>query len=688
MQTHRLGLQFCTAGKSEACLEAFVLCVPAERTAATLKDTEKKLTSVESRPGATCKSPGDQVSCVHRLPATPPALNSEIFAALFKTAHDGICIINLKGEILQANDAFCRMSGYSKEELTGMHISRLEAAQPPQEIAARIEQTLAADGHVGFVTKNRRKDGSLFDIDLTALTVDKQNGRIAVIIRDITQRKCAENALTESEEKFSKAFHSNPAAMSISRVSDGTIVDANSSFEQLFGYSMQETIGRTTGELVWRAPQDRTQTIERLLRDGRLCGEETVFRTQSGALAHVLLSAELITIAGQPHILSTVIDITESKKAEEAASRNRKTFFELVQRAPFGIYLIDSQFRITHMNEGSQNGAFKNVRPIIGRDFSEAMHILWAPSVAEEIISHFRHTLETGQPYYSPRFVNPRRDVETVESYEWELHRMTLPDGNYGVVCYYFDSTRLREAEEALRQAHDELEQRIAQRTLEVQRQADQLRRLAVQLSQAEQRERKRVSTILHDHIQQLIVAARMQLMCIRTDDCPDKQVSVQTTDEILSETLEAVRTLSVELSPPVLHSAGLVGALDWLAAWMRDKNRFTVHVTADAAAEPAVEDTRFLLFQCVRELLLNSLKHSGVWEAQVCLSRPDPDQIQLVVADCGEGFDPNLLDNRAPEELTFGLFSIRQRLAHIGGKLHIESAPGCGARFTLTVDA
>ena len=154
----------------------------------------------------------------------------------------------------------------------------------------------------------------------------------------------------------------------------------------------------------------------------------------------------------------TVFDnITERKQAEEAVIRSQKTFFELVERAPFGIYVVDSQFRIAQMNAGSQDGAFRNVRPVIGRDFAEAMRILWPEPVAAEIIAAFRHTLETGEPYYSPRFINPRHDVGTVESYEWELHRMTLPDGQYGVICYYFDSTKLREAEAALRESEERL---------------------------------------------------------------------------------------------------------------------------------------------------------------------------------------------------------------------------------------
>ncbi len=176
-----------------------------------------------------------------------------------------------------------------------------------------------------------------------------------------------------------------------------------------------------------------------------------------GDLAHAFnqMTANLKTVTASKADLER--EIVERKKAEEQISQSQKTFSELVERAPFGIYIVDSQFCIAHMNTSSQNGAFRNVRPLIGRPFNEAMHILWPDEIAEEIISHFRHTLDTGEPYYSPQFINPRRDEKVVEAYEWELHRMTLPDGQFGVICYYFDSTKLRQAEEALRDSEERL---------------------------------------------------------------------------------------------------------------------------------------------------------------------------------------------------------------------------------------
>jgi len=107
------------------------------------------------------------------------------------------------------------------------------------------------------------------------------------------------------------------------------------------------------------------------------------------------------------------------------------------------------------MNLGSQEKAFKNVSPVIGRDFTEVVNIIWPESVAESIVSIFRHTLNTGEAYYSPPFINPRKDIDKIEAYEWELHRIILADGKYGVICYYFDSTMLRETEAALSESEE-----------------------------------------------------------------------------------------------------------------------------------------------------------------------------------------------------------------------------------------
>jgi signal transduction histidine kinase len=145
---------------------------------------------------------------------------------------------------------------------------------------------------------------------------------------------------------------------------------------------------------------------------------------------------------------------TDRKEAEDALRRNAEAFAALVEQAPLGIYTVDSKFRIRNVSAGAMP-AFRNVEPLIGRDFGEVMRILWPESFASEAIRIFRHTLETGEPYLSPGLTEMRHDIGAIESYEWQINRVTLADGQYGVVCYYFDTTRLQQAHQAVRESEE-----------------------------------------------------------------------------------------------------------------------------------------------------------------------------------------------------------------------------------------
>lgn len=138
--------------------------------------------------------------------------------------------------------------------------------------------------------------------------------------------------------------------------------------------------------------------------------------------------------------------------------RSDECLLGLVDLAPFGVYVVDSSFRIAHINRSAQARAFRNVNPAVGRDFAEAMRILWPEDVAAHAIRAFHHTLETGEPFHSTDYRHPRADIAGVESYEWELHRIFLEDGEPAVVCYYFDSTTLTETDEALAQQRRQYE--------------------------------------------------------------------------------------------------------------------------------------------------------------------------------------------------------------------------------------
>ena len=145
---------------------------------------------------------------------------------------------------------------------------------------------------------------------------------------------------------------------------------------------------------------------------------------------------------------------TDRNQAEEALRRNAEALAAIVERSPLGIYTVDSQFRIRNVSAGAMP-AFRNVQPLIGRDFGEVMRILWPESFASEAVRIFRHTLETGEPYVSPGLTEKRNDIGAIESYEWQVNRVILADGQHGVVCYYFDTTRLQQAHRAVRESEE-----------------------------------------------------------------------------------------------------------------------------------------------------------------------------------------------------------------------------------------
>lgn len=219
----------------------------------------------------------------------------------------------------------------------------------------------------------------------------------------------------------------------------------------------------------------------------------------------------------------------------------------------------------------------------------------------------------------------------------------------------------------------------------ELRKRTDQLARLASELTLTEQRERHRLAKMLHDNLQQLLVGAKFGLEGL-THLIKD-ELQKEYFKEVLGlirESINASRSLTVELSPTILHEAGLVAGLEWLVRWMEEKYGLTVVLEADENASTDREDIRIILFESVRELLFNVVKHAGFNHAKVRLSRTD-DIIEIIVSDEGIGFDPDKFYQGVEAPNRFGLFSIRERLELLGGSLKIESAPQRGTKLTLS---
>jgi signal transduction histidine kinase/CheY-like chemotaxis protein len=230
----------------------------------------------------------------------------------------------------------------------------------------------------------------------------------------------------------------------------------------------------------------------------------------------------------------------------------------------------------------------------------------------------------------------------------------------------------------------DTAERLVNKRTQELLHTQARLRTMAQTLTLTEQRERKRMASELHDYFAQLLVLGKMKLSNVNTQIQTiggPVAATFQEIDQTLSKALDYTRTLIAELSPPVLHELGLPAALQWLADEMK-KHRLTVHVRLATTQLPLTESQAILLFHSVRELLINTAKHSGTNQATLTLDVADH-LLRISVQDRGKGFDTASLGPTQPGH-EFGLFSVKERMEELGGWLRVESTPGQGTTVTL----
>jgi len=247
----------------------------------------------------------------------------------------------------------------------------------------------------------------------------------------------------------------------------------------------------------------------------------------------------------------------------------------------------------------------------------------------------------------------------------------------------------LRENEARLRVLNETLEERVRERTLEANLRAEQLRDLALDLAESESRERKRFAQLLHDHFQQLVSAAKLRAGIIRRrTDSDELRESIQQIEQLLVQAIDASRNLASQLSPPVLHDAGLVPAIESIVRSTEREHNLAIRFTGDPRAEPSNEPIRLILFEAARELLQNVVQHSGATKAtlDVSIDHPGEPGIKLVVADDGKGFDLDEAKRAVREDKPFGLLRIQERIRYMKGDVHISSQSGHGTTIVLTV--
>jgi PAS domain S-box-containing protein len=404
-----------------------------------------------------------------------------------------------------------------------------------------------------------------------------------------------------------------------------------------------------------------------------------------------------------------VLDITALKHAEEVLRRNEVLFSILIEQAPVGVYVVDDQLRLQQINPKARP-VFNKVNPLDGRDLSEALHILWPPRTAEEIVRRFRHTLRTGRSYHALDFSERRHDLGTTECYEWQLQRITLPAGHHGVVCFFNDVTERKKAEaaqhrlEVLAASNQKLELEIVRRQAAAKalRQSEQnslrllaqsqhmqesLRLLSRQVLSAQEEERKKISRELHDVIAQTLAGINVQLAALKKAailDADGLDQNISRTQALVQHSVDIVHRFARELRPTVLDDLGLIPALHTFMKSFRQETGIRVSLSAFAAVEQVSGNKRTVLYRVAQEALTNVARHAEATEAEVQIQKLDG-TLCMRIKDNGRGFpDDRVL--RAKKNKRLGLLGMRERLEMVGGSFLATSAPGQGTTIEVKI--
>lgn len=667
------------------------------------------------------------------------------FKAVFQASADAIMIVDDDGRFIDLNPAAERLFGVPATALIGSELAR---RLDPGIDFATIWGALKENGCFRGVLQALRPEGSVMHLDTVAIANIQPGRHLAVSRdvterkKSEQERKRLLRDLDEQRARLQAIIDSLPVPLWISD-HKGRMTFVNESAHHMWGgrAPLAENI-EDYGSYRVRDPHSKQRLavedmpMVRSLAGAVLKDVELEVEHSDGSMATELVSTAPIRLSDGAIVGSVAViqDITERRKAEEQlrkaregleakvrertkelSSTNRtlrmisecnRTLIrvgeekELMQRICRIIVEIGG-YRTAWVGYAETEREAKVVKPVAATGFEDgfldAVSISWAEDAPPEE--------PTGSSIRTGNTSICRNLLEAQIPDEWRREAekrnfnaaiaLPLISGKtpFGALTIYSERPDRFGDADLLRELADNLafgiitlrargERDQARRT--ALRRAEQLQALATELVETEQKERKRLAQILHDHLQQILVGAKFGVSLIRSR-AKDRELQ-QNADELartLDEAISASRSLSADLSPPILHQKGLAPGLEWLGRQMEQKHGLRVHVESDPAAEPEAEQIRLFMFEAVRELLLNAVKHAKVLDVRVAMRALDGKETEVTIEDQGVGFDPTQIEN-STAATGLGLFSIRERLTHLGGRMKIKAAPGEGSRFTL----
>ena len=635
----------------------------------------------------------------------PDITRRHIHEALFEQNRDGVFCSDLNGRFTDVNAAAARLSGYTTTELLQMSWRQLCAPDAVDKTRQHLRPPTpgtAAD----FETALIRKDGKRLTLLTTGgpiATGDQTRGFFA-IVRDITKeketdaqlrrldaeleqriaerlaelrainerlrreagdRRRAEQEARQSEARYRLLIEHAPSITYSAALDEiASTLYISPQVERLLGLTVEQC---QQDRETWQKhvhPDDRERVLAEVARcraTGAPLQCEYRMLTHDGRVVWFRDHAVIVPDddGGPATFEGVMLDITGQKETEAALRESEELYRRLFDNEPNAVITFDAETRrFIDANPAALQLYGYSRGELLGLRHSD---ITTEPQASDESI---RSTV-AGRLDHIPLRYHRKKDGTV---FPVEINACTFQLGGRQVVCGILrDITQRRRAEEAIQQYQE------------------QLQSLAFQLVLTEDRQRRQLAAELHDGPGQAITLARIKLQMLSesSGNTPAAQALAEI-DQLVADADASLRSLTVEISPPVLHELGFVPGVEWLAEQMREQYGLTVRVDHDGRCTSVPEEAALVLFRAVRELVINVAKHADTDEADITMRREGAD-LQITVADRGRGFDART-DVRPSSTAGFGLFGVREQLDRLQGRTQIQSQAGTGTVVTLSV--
>jgi len=601
--------------------------------------------------------------------------NTKHYTELYDFAPVGYFSLTEDAQIKQLNLMGAEMFGHERTQALNRNFSSFVFTEQNSCFIKFLTEIFTEESATPCVITLVRQTGDPVIVKLTgSLTADRGLCRVAAM--DITQQRRSEAASREKIEDLDKIFNFSADLLSIATVK-GRLIRINPAFGRLLGCRDEEITDRCFLEFVHPDDLEASQNALNDLKVGREV-KDLVNRYRSHHGTYHWIEWRITPYRGE-WVCAMGRDITGRKESEDALRLSEEKFRSIVESSPIAMHLyhLESDGRLVLIDSNSaadQETGLSN-QSFFGKTIEEVF-----PNLIETHIPETYKQVALGE-LDTQSFEFHYSDSHVSGVFEVRVFR-TAPRA---IAVAFSDISERVLLTESLKNSQDELEIQVKIRTAQLHERTLQLRALASELTHTEERERRRIALLIHDHLQQTLVAALLNIGMLK-----QKQVHASCLDDLgdveqmIREGIQITRTLTAELSPVVLHQCGLAAALKWLRSWCLEKYGLNVTVEAEEGINLTI-DSSLTLFLSVRELLFNTVKYSGVQSAYVRLwQMPEDRTIRIEVSDKGVGFDATLVRAREGTAGGFGLFNIRERLELLGGGLITKSSPRKGSHFIL----